>query len=830
MDEFGTLFAKKGEKRAIRHSYLRFFGKSVNGNSGNKSVFDRRGAIMIKKGEKGISDAGGGYTPADPIALYRPAGGKFVSQQKAMDSHFGWVYAFVKAISDEVAGIDFRLFEITGKGEHEEVLEHEMLDILDGVNEYQTGPEFKKTLASHLELTGNAYLYLLGVKDFNSKPKAIYLLNPGQTKVFINKTTFPYKIDHYVMIDDNREFRFEPYEIVHIKYPDPNDPFMGVGTVEGIAEWIDNDNYATEFNRNFFRNGARMSGVFETDFATIEQGQRLKISFEEQFAGVKNAYKTMIMPKGVKFVPSQMNAKDMDFNKGLDTSRDRILAGSRVSKTILGTAESDTNRSTAETADYVFAKRTIKPKMIQIIAYLNEFLVPRFGENLYLSFDDPVPEDKAARNTEMQTAVGQKQVITQNEARELYMGLGPIDDDPEADKINGTPAADPIDPDADDEPEPNKKPKKDDDDDDSDKALSRRKNVMRPFIKYAISGKSRKSVKTQFSRNAAVRQSLSSGIAKELAAYLTKTKKKTVVGMTDEEYLSVVYVHSKARIDEYEAKIFKTMSSISKRQEAVVLENLDDALPKSKLFSKKASVNQGKLFNLKEWIGITLAEIEPLAMMMFKDEFKTAAENAGTPEAQISAHIAEALKERMTLLGRSYNETVMEALTQKLDEGISNGFSREQLAQSVKDIYAWAQDYQAERVAKTETVAISNMANKSAWQAGGRVQTVKWFTSQKDNVCPFCREMAGTEIDINANFIELGGEFTGDDGKVMTANYTSISGPPLHPNCGCLLRPSSWKVDTSVEQTGDKGSKKDDDTIDATTAAIKELKKIEYEK
>lgn len=814
MDDFGTLFARKGEKKNIRRSYLSFFGKGVNNGSGDKSGFDQRGAWHMKKGEKSFSDAGGGYTPADPIALYKPAGGKFVSQQKAMSSHFGWVYAFTKAISDEMAGIDFRLFKIDKHGEHEEVLEHEILDLLDGVNEYQTGPEFKKTMASHLELTGNAYLYLFGVKDYDQKPKAIYLLNPGLTKVFINKTTFPYKIDHYVMIDDNREFRFEPFEIVHIKYPDPNDPYSGIGTVEGIAEWIDNDNYATEFNRNFFRNGARMSGVFETDFATIEQAQRLKISFEEQFAGVKNAYKTMIMPKGVKFVPSQMNAKDMDFNKGLDTSRDRILAGSRVSKTILGTAESDTNRSTAETADYVFAKRTIKPKMIQIIAYLNEFLVPRFGENLYLSFDDPVPEDKAARNTEMQTAVGQKQVITQNEARELYMGLGPIDD-PEADKINGTPAADPNNPEADDEPKPTKKPKKDDDDDDdSEKRFSTRKNVMRPFIKFAIVGKTRKSVKTQFSRNMATRKSLATDLAKSISTYLSKTKKKTIVGMSDEEYLSVIYVHSKTRIDEYDQKIMAIMSSISKRQEAVVLENLDAAIPKQKLFAKLKEVDKKKLFDLKEWIAITIADIEPIAIAMFKQEFEAASINAGTPEAQISAHIAQALKDRIELLGRSYNETIMEALAKKLNEGLSNGFSRAQLTQSVKDIYEWSETYQAERVAKTETVAISNMANKSAWQEGGRVQTVKWFTSKKDNVCPFCRAMEGTEIDINQNFLELGQEFTGDDGQVMTANYSAVGGPPLHPNCGCLLRPSSWKVNTTPAKSID------DKEVDA---AIKEI-------
>jgi hypothetical protein len=48
----------------------------------------------------------------------------------------------------------------------------------------------------------------------------------------------------------------------------------------------------------------------------------------------------------------------------------------------------------------VFSKRTIKPKMLLVISYLNEFLVPRYGDDLYLTFIDPTPDDKAARTGE----------------------------------------------------------------------------------------------------------------------------------------------------------------------------------------------------------------------------------------------------------------------------------------------------------------------------------------------------------------------------------------------------------------------------------------------
>ena len=791
-ENFGIVRIKDPIK-PVQRSMMRFFGKIFKPEE-DKSFFDRYGARVHKHGEKSIADSG---TSSDSMAIYRPSGSQAIPASKAMDSHFGWVYACVKAISDEMANIQYKMFTINKEGEHEELLEHEMLDLLEGVNESQTGPEFRKLLSSHLEITGNAYVYLFGVKNFNDKPKALYLLNPGKTKLVMNRTIYPYKIAHYEMYDNNRKFIFQPHEIIHFKYADPNNQEMGLGTVGGAAEWIDNDNYAMEFNRNFFKNGARMSGVFETDITSIEQTQRLKLSFEEQFAGVKNAWKSMIMPKGVKWVPTQVTSKDMDFNKLLDMTAQRILAAFRVSKTILGTAESDTNRATAETADYVFAKRTIKPKMEMIVSTFNEFLAPRYDDNIYLGFNDPVPEDKAARKDEMVAAVGGKQVITQNEARQEFMGLGPVEE-PGADEITGGSDDDSID-----------KPENNELQGESGEGKSaRHKTIAVKTIKKQRAKKGSVKFKTQFSRNAKIRQSMASELAQKIASFMTETKKKNVVEMSDEEYLAVIYTNSKAKIDDYEPKIREVMKSVSERQEKVVLKNLPNAIKSSK------ALVPSKLFDMKEWIAITVSALDPVVMQFFNAEFNAAAQAVGTPEAQISEHIKETLAARMQLLGESYNQTIMDTLTLKLNEGLSQGFSRAELAQSVKDIYAWSKDYQA----KTETVAISNMANKAAWQAGGRVQTVRWYTSEKDNVCPFCNAMKGTEIDINQNFLDYGQEFTGTNGETMTANYSAVGGPPLHPNCGCLLRPASWKpLGASASHSHEKTD------VDEALKAIKDL-------
>jgi hypothetical protein len=45
------------------------------------------------------------------------------------------------------------------------------------------GPELKYVMMAHLELTGNFYWLLDGVKSDTDQPRAVYPLNPGRVRV-----------------------------------------------------------------------------------------------------------------------------------------------------------------------------------------------------------------------------------------------------------------------------------------------------------------------------------------------------------------------------------------------------------------------------------------------------------------------------------------------------------------------------------------------------------------------------------------------------------------------------------------------------------------------
>jgi phage portal protein BeeE len=72
----------------------------------------------------------------------------------------------------EVANIQFRLYKVSGNDQQEVSADHPILTLLDGVNEHMTGPELKYVTMAHLELTGNFYWLLDGVKNDTDKPRA----------------------------------------------------------------------------------------------------------------------------------------------------------------------------------------------------------------------------------------------------------------------------------------------------------------------------------------------------------------------------------------------------------------------------------------------------------------------------------------------------------------------------------------------------------------------------------------------------------------------------------------------------------------------------------
>jgi len=706
-----------------------------------------------------------GISENDPFTLWSRS--RKTSMDKAMSVYNSWVYAAVRAIAEELAKTSFRLFQVNKDGVHEEIFDHELLDLLDGVNPFQTGYELRYLTASHLELTGNSYWLLDGVEKDTDKPKAIFLLNPRYTNPV--PAPLPEFIKGYSYSIDGKTVTYKPAQILHLKYPDPNDPYQGIGTVQAIIDWIESDNFASEVNLNYFKNGARLGGLLSSENAiTDAQMKVLRASFENLYKGAGNAYRVAVLPKGVKYDEASSNPKDMDFANLQQVMRDKILAGFRVPKTILGGSESETNRATAETSNYVFAARTIKPKMEMIVQQLNEFLVPRYGDNLYLDFVDPVPEDKVQKIEEMKAAVALQPVMSVNEAREEYFGLDGVD--------NG-------------------------------------ENVMTDFSKVALGKPKPKSLNrtgrknttadkkpsTRGAKNTKARKVMSEEIAKRVADSIDASKKqfeevktkarRDLSGLSNSEY-EVLYKGFVLRVTRYENLQHEAIKKFNDNQKAVVLSNLNRFVEK-----KSWKITQEDIFNKENWIGVMVDLSKPILSNLYESEGKEAMQLLGSSDFRITPEVRRALDRSIELMAESYNETTLGLLKDAIEEGLAEGASLPQLESKISNIYAFSDEVRAAQVARTETFRIANDSTKEAWKQTGVVKTIKWYTAVDEMVCPWCEAMNGKVISIDENFYNQGDVHTGNDGNDLDITYDDVGAPPLHVSCRCYTRPEEISIE-----------------------------------
>jgi len=710
---------------------------------------------------KAASFTSTGMTVADPFLLWRNL--KKVDPQKAFEVFSGYTAACIRAIAEDVAAIPLELYTINKAGDYERQYDHELLDILDAVNPQQTGLELKYNTAAHLESVGNAYWLLDGVKTDKDKPRAIYLLDPSRTRVIAKRDDFPYTILGYELRLNTTTKYYKPHEILHIKYPDPSDPIEGIGTVQTAAQWIDADNYAQEFNRRFFLNGARIGGFLESESAyTPEQLEYLKKSFENIFKGVENAYRVAALPKGTTYKPGGETQKDMDFGNLMDRMGSRILAAFRVPKSVLGITE-DVNRANAEATNYIFALRTIKPKMRLITTYINEFLVPRYGDNLHLDFEDPVPENRELRIQEMAVATGNQPVMSINEAREEYFGLDPVDRGENVmTDFSKIPLGAP-------------KPKA------ADRPTIKRNGIRAPITRAARIAKTRKTISL----------SISEAITKELENIETKTKEiknKNITTLTDEEY-DVVWKNFAARVDKYEKLAIDKIREHNKDTFKEVRENLEQAL-------KSKDISPDKLLDIDKRMALLVDLLTPLVEDLAKTEGAAAAELLGIADLNIlNDDVKKALARGIQLMSESYNKTTLSLLQEKINASLSSGASLDDLESDISQIEEFSDEVRAAQVARTETFRVANEATKEAWKQTGVVKTIKFYTAADERVCPFCEPLHGKVIGIEENFFEKGDEITGSDGSTMKVDYDDIGTPPIHPSCRCYTRPSEISID-----------------------------------
>lgn len=367
--------------------------------------------------------------------MQMPPGWGYQSYLKAY-GEIGWLYACVNVIAQAVAKVPWHLYELDRQGERTEVFEHDLIDLFNKMNPFQSRYQFFYLGTMYKLLVGEQFWQL----NFNGKrqPGEMWLVPPAYMSVVPSAEKY---ISHYEFkrTGMSQAISFTIEEIIHIKTPNPYDEYRGLSPAQALTIDLDSERYAARYQQKLFFNDATPGFVLEypaENLPPAEIRKELMMEWDERFKGFRNRGKTAHL-FGAKANTLTMTNRDMDFEVLRKYNRDAILGAYHVPRSIIGITE-DVNRANAEAAQYSFAQYCIHPELSEIRECMNKELCPLFGDNLYLDFENPVPEDETLK---INNAVNlfKAKVITRNDALQM-IGMEPLDT-PEGDEYLTQPAS-----------------------------------------------------------------------------------------------------------------------------------------------------------------------------------------------------------------------------------------------------------------------------------------------------------------------------------------------------------------------------------------------------
>lgn len=370
-----------------------------------------------------------------------PAGGRFAasSARQHLEAYAGrggraidWVMGALNLIGDTAANAQWYLETTDGKklprnraeaDKSERLAPDDLVALLEQPNPYMSYEELIELTLIDWRLTGDAFWLLYGM-DINGKPLAIYRLSPALTEVIPGKTEFIAKYKYSV--PGMTPVEFLPEEVLHIKNPNPHDPYRGAGLIAGNPRVFEMELALTDTKANYFEQGAKLSGVLETD-RSLNDGLIAKIrkEFFGLYQGRDNAYKVAVLERGLKFNPISSNAQEGEFGPMSDQSRNRILALFRVPASLLGLPSEGTVASGGLEDDRrTFANSTMRPLLNKLQKAISIGLTePGWGLKFCIEYEYQMPiEQQVELATNFATLPG----VTVKEVRE-FVDLPPLE-------------------------------------------------------------------------------------------------------------------------------------------------------------------------------------------------------------------------------------------------------------------------------------------------------------------------------------------------------------------------------------------------------------------
>jgi len=239
--------------------------------------------------------------------------GKLIGPSNAMAIPTFW--SCVKALGDDFATLPMEPFRWDdGYISKQEARDHYLWPLLtQEANSRQSAWDFKQQQEVWRNVWGNCYAYV----DTNGRGQvtALWPWRPDRVKVWLkDPNDFRSELCYaYVPMDRSQKPIVAPQDhILHVRNMSL-DGLVGLSTVQVFRHTLGLAEAQTEFAGRFYGNGAQVKGVLTMPGKLGDKGEANLRKSLEQYRGLSNAHKMLILEEGVSYSPQTMPLNDAQF-------------------------------------------------------------------------------------------------------------------------------------------------------------------------------------------------------------------------------------------------------------------------------------------------------------------------------------------------------------------------------------------------------------------------------------------------------------------------------------------------------------------------------------
>jgi len=309
----------------------------------------------------------------------------------------------------------------------EELVEHPFFDLWEKGNPFLSGEQQKRLLTMHLDLVGDSFTLLAKSKNSETpnKPEYMVSLPPGRMSIETKNAGVEVISGYFLTTTNGEKMRLSPEEVMHIKFPDPYDPIWGLAPLKAVgleARLYD--------NWTLYEDALIRGGAIPPTLLTPKQGEsmgsgqrkRAEVELQKRIGGPARARPFMIFEEALEVKELGRSQKEMQYREGRKSLREDIAAAFSVPLSMLLTE--NVNLANAKIGELQHAKHAIRPRCYLIEDQINKDVCSKYDDNVFVAFDDPVPDDREFTLKEEEADLNHA-VRVVNEVRE-ERGLQPV--------------------------------------------------------------------------------------------------------------------------------------------------------------------------------------------------------------------------------------------------------------------------------------------------------------------------------------------------------------------------------------------------------------------